>query len=84
MVQSSMRFLKNKKSKKPTVKPSVHVALLRIVNEHFATDLTYDLSHFDFEEMQGVIEYIEAIQELKDTDNVGEMWEEAEEYEEDE
>lgn len=60
-----MGFFKKKKEEGP-LSPTLHVAALQIVNEHFGINEIYDLSDLSFAEISDVLEFINFKRELRD------------------
>lgn len=64
-----MGFFKKKKEEKnenAELSPTLHVAALQIVNEHFGINEIYDLSDLSFTEITDVLEFINFKRELRD------------------
>lgn len=71
--RTGMKNIFKRKNKGFNVKPSMHIAYLHILNDHMEVDQKYDLSMFNMDELQEIMEFIEFKANLRDIDNSAEF-----------
>lgn len=67
--RTGMKNIFKRKNKGFNVKPSMHIAYLHILNDHMEVDQKYDLSMFNMDELQEIMEFIEFKANMRNIDN---------------